>query len=694
MNSEVSFSEFVDKFQSECISFQENEMGQGLEQSFIHCSYDRTEHSEIGDLITVFIDGKVGTSRIKVEGFRYDDDDQTLVLVTSLFDFFKQQKVLTSSDLVTLANRVRTFFKLLKDDKDFKIIESLHIDYSTPEYDAIDEIKNSHIERLTILIFTDYSLSERIKLLSIDPVYDIPVSIELWDLKRLYEIESLNGAREPKIYSFKDSPLSLSLASEGEGFKSYIGAIPATLLATMYKNSGSRLLEGNVRSFLSSTTAVNKQIRNSIKNNPEKFFILNNGIAVTARNLKFSDTGLLIEATDFQIINGGQTTATLSKAVYVEKIDVSRASVAIKLTEITDDLTRDEADQMVIAISRASNSQNKISDADFFSNHPFHVDMEKKSERLITPALNSITGTFWYYERSKGSYKQKVMFSSKGQQKSFESRYPKKQIIKKEDLARVWLCWKDPAEPNIVSKGAASLFSRFSKIIDEKWINKDDTGVFSDEYYKNTVSLIILLRDLKESIKQSKWYDGGYLANIATYTISLLAEHVKSELGQLEMFDLSVIWLEQSVSSDLLEKLTNLAEEVMKCITSPDQGYANVTQWCKQEKCWIKLRDSFSSRAFLHDLASRYILSKDKLSEKKKTNKKEAKIDKGINFEIEAINYTHWKEAYQFDTHNHILAEKWQKAIYSIAYMQKYNEFNCKYALEGLKKLREEGFEF
>lgn len=694
MSTEAELNEFIEKFRSECVAFQENEMGQGLEQSFVQCTYNRTDHSEIGDLIPIFIDGKVGNNRINVEGFRYDDDDQTLVLASSIFDFFKREKKLTSTDLLTYANRVRAFFKLIQEDKDDKIIDSLHIDFSTPEYDAIDQIKNSHIERLCILIFTDYMLGDRIKILSVEPVQDIPVSIELWDLKRLFEIESLNGAREPRIYSFEDSPLSINLASSGEGFKSYIGAIPANILARMYKESGSRLLEGNVRSFLSSTTSVNKQIRNSIKNSPEKFFILNNGIAVTARNLKFDEKGLLIEATDFQIINGGQTTATLSKAVYVEKVDVSRASVAIKLTEISEALPQDKADQMVVAISRASNSQNKISDADFFSNHPFHVEMEKKSERLITPAVGNITGTFWYYERSKGAYKQKVMFCTKGQQKSFESRYPKKQVVKKEDLARVWLCWKSEPEPNVVSKGAASLFNKFSKIIDEKWETRDTTGAFTDDYYKNTVSLIIMLRDLKEQIKQSSWYDGGYLANIATYTIALMAEHIKSELGKLEKFDLGVIWQEQCVPPDLLNKLTSLAEEVTKCITKPDQGYANVTQWCKQEKCWKNLKNDFESKKLFGDLGNRFILSKEKQTEQRKTKKEEAKLDKGINSEIEAMNYTHWKDAYQFDCKNHIVGGKWQKAIYDIGFSLKFNEYNCKLAFEALNMLREEGFEY
>lgn len=692
--NDTELNNFIDQFKSECISFQENEMGRGLELSFVQCAYNRLDHSEIGDLNTVFIQGTLGNTKVKILGYRYDDDDHTLVLASSIFDFFKRDKKLISTDLFTYANRVRTFFKVAKSDQNNKIIDNLNIDISTPEYDAVDLIKNLQVDRLVILLFTDYTLGERFKLKLIDPVDDIPVTLELCDLNRLFDLENSKGAREPLTYSFSKNPLTINLASTGDGFKSYIGSIPAITLAEMYKEHGARLLEGNVRSFLSSTTAVNKQIRNSIKNNPEKFFILNNGIAVTARNLKFDDNKKLIEATDFQIINGGQTTATLSKAVYVEKVDVTKASVAIKLTEISETLPQDEADKLVVDISKASNSQNKISDADFFSNHPFHIEMEKKSQKIQAPAINSVYGTYWYYERSKGAYKQKLMFSSKSEQKNFESRNPKKQVIKKEDLARVWLCWKNNPEPNIVSKGAASLFNKFSKIVGEAWEKRDTQGTFTDDYYKNTVSLIILLRDLKNQIKKEEWYDGGYLANIATYSISIFAEHVILELGNLDKFNLNVIWREQKVPEDLLTIMLSVAQKVTEIITHPEKGYANVTQWCKQERCWQNLKTQFEGDKILSDISERFILSNEEQKEQQKQRKVEAKLDKGINSDVEAVQFKHWKVAYEFDKNNKILGGKWQQALYALGVQFNFSSHNCKLALEALKKLREEGFEY
>ncbi len=87
---------------------------------------------------------------------------------------------------------------------------------------------------------------------------------------------------------------------------------------------GGRLLEGNVRSFLSLRSTVNKDIRATILKDPEHFFVYNNGIAVTVEDMTLNDKGKLLKATDFQIINGGQTTASLARAVYSDKADVSR----------------------------------------------------------------------------------------------------------------------------------------------------------------------------------------------------------------------------------------------------------------------------------------------------------------------------------------------------------------------------------
>lgn len=692
LNTDDRFIDFINEFKSDVINYQEAN-GSGYELSFVQCAYEGTDQSEIGVLDSIYIEGKLCNCNVKVEGFRYDDDDQTLVLAVAIFDSFNRKRKLTQTEIKSVANQVRAFFKLVREKKLDKIASDLKIDISSQELDLVRDIQGLDIDRLLILVFTDMELSDRIKQISIDDVNDVSVETQLWDLKRLFEIASQKGQREPIDYSFEAYPIDINLVSnKNEDLKSYIGSISAPLLADLYKRYGARLLEGNVRSFLSVTTSVNKQIRKSLKEAPQDFFIYNNGIAATAKNLKFNSDNQLIQATDFQIINGGQTTASISRAAFVDKFDISKAFVPIKLTEISDSLPEDKIQELVANISKASNNQNKISDSDFFSNHPFHVEMENKSERIIAPqAKGALSGTKWYYERSKGAYKQKKIFADKKQSKEIEAKYPKNQVIKKEDLARVWLCWNVEPQPDVVSKGAAYLFAKFSGLIEKEWSTKDQTGAFGDNYFKETVSLIIMLRDLKKAIQATDWYGGGYLANISTYAIAVLASHCQTELGSLKLFDLLQIWKKQETPDELLHLLLAISKKVCSCITNPTSGNANVTQWCKQKKCWEQVRQAFENETLLDSSCKSFILSKESLAQEEKDNKAEAKQDQSISYQIQACNYKYWKEAEQFSSGQFILVEKYKRAIHAMV-LGKFEGLNCKFAIEALAKLRAEGF--
>ena len=194
-----------------------------------------------------------------------------------------------------------------------------------------------------------------------------------------------------------------------EQYRSYLCVIPGTVLADIYDTYGSKLLEGNVRSFLSTKVAVNKKIRTTILNTPRMFFAFNNGVSATAMDVVIENTDhgrFITSVRDFQIINGGQTTASLSNARYKDKASLEGLYVQMKLTAI-DESSVDEADELIRNISRSSNSQNKVSDADFFASHPFHRRMEQISRHIFAPAVGGAQyQTRWFYERARGQYLQ------------------------------------------------------------------------------------------------------------------------------------------------------------------------------------------------------------------------------------------------------------------------------------------------
>ena len=226
------------------------------------------------------------------------------------------------------------------------------------------------------------------------------------------------------------------------------------MLASIYDEFGSRLLEGNVRSFLSASGKVNKGIKETILKTPKYFFTYNNGIATTASEIKteMTENGLEIVAIkDLQIINGGQTTASLlnTKINYEKDTHLEDIFVAMKLTVITSD----DSAKMIENISRCANSQNKVSDADFFSNSPFHVRFEQLCKQYPAPAINGNQyQTHWFYERARGSYKQEQMKLTKAQRDKFALLNPKNQVITKTDLAKFMNSYYQL--PQEVSKGA------------------------------------------------------------------------------------------------------------------------------------------------------------------------------------------------------------------------------------------------
>ena len=90
--------------------------------------------------------------------------------------------------------------------------------------------------------------------------------------------------------------------------------ISADLLFNLYRKYSSRLLEKNVRSFLQFTNETNKGMKRTIRDHPEKFIAYNNGLTITATKVKTSSHRrkfYIDTLTDFQIVNGGQTTASI-----------------------------------------------------------------------------------------------------------------------------------------------------------------------------------------------------------------------------------------------------------------------------------------------------------------------------------------------------------------------------------------------
>lgn len=451
-----------------------------------------------------------------------------------------------------------------------------------------------------------------------------PLEIALWYPERFFEMENSNN-NEPIVidvaedYGCNGIPCIKGNIGDNLDYEAYIAIIPGKLLADIYIEHGSRVLEGNVRAFLGTggSKSVNSGIRRTINTDPTKFFTYNNGIATTASDVEtnFVDGQLYItKIVDLQIINGGQTTASLAEAVLKKtNTDLKGIYVPMKLTVIDDRELEDENgirfyDAMVQSIAKFANSQNKVTAADLFSNDPFHIQMEQMSKRYLAPPGQSAVPTGWYYERSRKKYKQEQIKLSKDSQKRFQSKFPKSQVITKEQLA-MYITTVFSLRPDIVSKGKNWTMKAFGTEISE--IYKKNKEAFNEFYFKKCICAAIIYRTVDSYLETHKdsarkptgfWYKtGGYKLNIVPYSIAKIISSIPEGLS----LDWTQIWNKQAISPSFMREIEIVTKMTNDFIC--DSNGVIVTEYCKKLSTWEEFRDKIGyspSADFLSELIS------------------------------------------------------------------------------------------
>ncbi len=629
--------------------------GEGSCAAFVdNMSQYLTDSEVLSDFNLSFYTGKSGRSKYRVDGYVYDEFDNTMNLVIADFDGNDFERRLTNSVAKHDFSQLLLFL-----DTALKTNLYQEIEMSTPCADLVDFLRRNskNIRKYRLLIFTDADLSSSVKTIDIEDYEGIPVEGQIWDIDRLFRVCCSEQGRQTVEIDFRQycpegiPCLEASTASTDQ-YRSYLGVIPGSVLADIYDRYGSRLLEGNVRSFLSTKVAVNKKIRATILNAPQMFFAFNNGISATALDVEIENTShgkFITFARDFQIINGGQTTASISNARYKDKADLSGIYVQMKLTAV-DESSPEESDELIRNISRSSNSQNKVSDADFFASHPFHRRMEQISRLMFAPAEDGAQyETKWFYERARGQYLQEQMRLTPAKKKQFTLQNPKNKVIKKTDLAKVQNTWR--GLPHIVSKGAQTNFASFAEYIDEQWAANDEQ--FNNRYFQSTCALILMFQFLEKQIPRQPWYEGGYRANVIYYTIAQFHRLIKQQFPGGDL-DLGLIWNRQGLPEPAAASLLFLAEAVFEKITDPKRKVMNVTQWCKRLECWETVKNV---KIALPSSLAGCLITVDQEKAAQRDAKKDQKIVNELNAQIEVVKYTsdQWKSLSEFAVKNHLV---------------------------------------
>lgn len=498
---------------------------------------DLEEIGELNDPIPMSVEMRGSRNRLLAfDAYAYDEADGALILIASDFTNERDSSpTLTNSRIEDIYTHMLNFL-----DECVQGNISKYCDDSDPALIIANEFRkkigkgllSTEILRFKFFILSNATLSKQVKNLSKPEFLGRPVELNVWTLERFYQTFASNSSEiiEIDTTDFGCDGIQCLKADIGvdSEYDAYLGIVPGKFLADIYLKYGSKLLQGNVRAFLSVRGKVNKGIRDTIINHPENFFTFNNGIAVVARSVSFSaDKTRIVHFKDLQIINGGQTTASLANAIIKKeaRYGMDNLYVPMKLTvlNVENDLSEEQVERynsITKTISQCANSQNAVSEADFFSNHPFHVLMEKLSKKVMAPPVNGNPyQTIWFYERSRGKWEQEQMKLTPAQKKKFCEMHPKNQVIKKEKLAK---CYNTILmNPHQVCQSSAINFNRFAGVIEKIYDENRDS--INEDFFRKCVSSVILFDTLDGLISKASWYPkGGNKAQIVPYTIAKL----------------------------------------------------------------------------------------------------------------------------------------------------------------------------
>lgn len=605
---------------------QAGEAGESLEAAFFY-NYAALA-AENGDCVDLDHTPVSGGKSGGVDGLAFDAERGVLYVAICDFNATDTLQPLHAAKLEKVRQRLIRFIECAMDPAFVAALGPASSDFEA--YHAVWS-QVAFIKRIRAVIFSNARLATARPPEAAGEIAGIPVIYNILDFTRFATIQdSRNGGEtiEIDMDALDAPPLVCLPASAGSGrYTSYLAAMPGETLAAIYGLYGPRLLEQNVRTFLQAKTKVNQGIIRTIRENPEMFFAFNNGITATAAGVttRKVDGGaeVISSIRGLQIVNGGQTTACILAAKDRSRADLSGVYVQMKLTIVDSD----QIEEIVPRISRFANTQNRISEADFFSSHPFHVTLEQLSRRIIAPPRpGSVSGSKWFYERARGQYRGGVSGVSPAVKARFEAEYPKIQMIDKTDLARFEFTFD--CRPHTVCAGSQKCFLAFAEYISKEW--EASALRFNDNWFRDAVAKAIVFRWTDKMIGASDWYraDRAYKFQTAAYTLAWIV-HQARLLGKAGL-DLAQIWRAQDVPDDLRQLIERVAPIVAERLRITPENARNIGEYTKHHACWAAVSGLIVEDV---EIPATILLDKDDARQDRRDAVQARKLDVEIDFE-------------------------------------------------------------
>ena len=517
---------------------------------------------------------------IKINAVDYNDDNESIDLFVTLFKNDTKIQKIPDKDVIDAFTKAEKFYSTADSGNLIDKLDNPNEELS----DFIEIIRHtkSFVKYVRVFVLTN-------GLCSADcvPKYkqenDIVWDFQLWDIERIYQ-QYLIKAGKQKIeidfehkYNYKLKFLQMDNVSKK--VEEYLTILPAQILADIYGEYKQGLLEKNIRNFLHFKTTVNKGIRETIRTEPDMFFAYNNGISTTAESVVIgtdSNGQFISSIENLQIVNGGQTTASIYYTSSDPLIDMTSVFVPMKISVVKADVKMDD---VIPKISQFANSQTAIKPSDFSSNSIYHISLEKFSRVEWMPVANGGKAiNKWYYERTRGQYlDERSRLISKKDQKLFDTEFPKSQKFNKLDLSKYEMSWLQ--RPYDVSKGGEKNYPLFLKEIENNEV------LVTKTYYQHLIAKAILFNEVDKLFISKKL--GGYKAIVVAYVVSFLSYKTNGKLN------LDIIWENQILSEELLSVIDAMITIVLTHINTPSKQGMNVTDWHKKNECWQTLKDKY-----------------------------------------------------------------------------------------------------
>jgi len=569
----TELAEFLREMQAE-VKEQLNERAQFAEMVFSEIVMQHMADAGMTfEPVVCHFQGKIGNAVLRLSGYAMSDDADQLDLFVSLYSGVEDVTPVPDAETKMAVEQCLRFLALCAEGKmapkvdPSRDVHSLALNINAI-YDGLEQVR--------VFVITDRVA--KAKNFQKREISGKTIGLEVMDIERLHRHLSAGKPRDELVMDFSQfgSPLPcVFVPGEGGEYDYALTAIPGEALRYMYDKYGQRLLEANVRSFLSAKgKGVNAGIQSTLRKTPERFMAYNNGLVLVSDELRLAaaadgSPGILW-LRGMQIVNGGQTTASIYFAqkrfseVNLTKVRVPAKIIVLKET----DPATEEA--LVSDISRYANSQNSVKQSDLSANKPFHVEVERLSDSVFCP--DGIGR--WFYERAAGSYS--TLLARQGttpaRLKALKDAIPPGRKITKTDLAKYVMAWN--GLPDVVSLGSQKCFDRFmSGMMPGE--GEEPPPLPGVPEFKVMVAKGIVFKSVQKLVRPMFQ---AFQANVAAYTVSMLAVRFGPS------FDLGRVWDRQAISPELLTQIGVWAKEVNEELHTTAE-LRMVSEWAKKPEC-------------------------------------------------------------------------------------------------------------